>query len=100
MKNSLNTISLAPIQVIIPLRTALTVTYGTKFARPVFHLNLVAADKSKMVRLKDVQGRIYHFKSKSECTGLGIPTPVVPEIVRRHMIFVLDVVVLDYSLSA
>jgi hypothetical protein len=45
-----------------------------------------------MVRLKDVQGRIYHFKGKSECAGLGIPCPVVPNIVRCHMVLVLDIV--------
>jgi hypothetical protein len=42
-----------------------------------------------MVPPKDVQGRIYKFKSKSECLGLGILIPVVPDIVRGHMILVL-----------
>lgn len=42
-----------------------------------------------MVRLKDVQGRIYRFKSKSECLDLGILTPDVPDIVRYHMVLVL-----------
>jgi len=45
-----------------------------------------------MVRSKDVQGRIYRFKSDSECKELGIVTPVIPDIVRRHMVLVLDIV--------
>jgi hypothetical protein len=45
-----------------------------------------------MVRLKDVQGRIYRFKSESECLKLGILTPVIQDIVRCHMVLVLDVV--------
>ena len=44
-----------------------------------------------MVRLKDIQGRIYRFKSDSERLKLGILTPVIPDIV-RHMVLVLDVV--------
>jgi hypothetical protein len=41
--------------------------------------------------LKDIQGRIYHFKSKTECAGLGILYPVIPNIVRYHMILILDI---------
>ncbi|KIM99963.1 hypothetical protein OIDMADRAFT_30332 [Oidiodendron maius Zn] len=53
-----------------------------------------------MVPLKDVQGRVYKFKSRSECLGLGlgIPTLDVPDVVRSHMVLVLDIVPgkLDY----
>lgn len=51
-----------------------------------------------MVLLRDVQGRVYKFKSKSECLGLGIPTLDVTDIVRSHMVLVLDIVPgkLDY----
>jgi hypothetical protein len=42
-----------------------------------------------MVPLKDVQGRVYTFKSNSECLGLGIPTPVLLNNVRGHMVLVL-----------
>jgi hypothetical protein len=42
-----------------------------------------------MVLLKDVQGRVYEFKSNSECLGLGMPTPVLPDKVRGHMVLVL-----------
>jgi hypothetical protein len=53
---------------------------------------LVATDRNKMIRLKDVQGRIYRFKSESECLKSGILTPVIQDIVRCHMVLVLDVV--------
>jgi hypothetical protein len=53
---------------------------------------LVATDRNKMVRLKYVQGRIYRFKSESECLGLRILTPVIQHLVRCHMVLVLDVV--------
>jgi hypothetical protein len=43
-----------------------------------------------MVPLKDVQGRVYKFLSNSECLDLGIPTPVLPEKVRGHMVLVLS----------
>jgi len=33
--------------------------------------------------------RVYKFKSISECLDLGIPTPVLPEKVRGHMVLVL-----------
>jgi hypothetical protein len=46
----------------------------------------------KMVRLKDVEGKIYHFKSKSKCVELGILGSVVSDIVRFHMVLVLDIV--------
>ncbi len=51
-----------------------------------------------MVPLKDVQGRVYKFKSNSESLGLGIPTPLLPDKVRGHMVLVLDSVPgkLDY----
>lgn len=51
-----------------------------------------------MVRLRDVQGKIYKFKSNSECLDLGIPTPLLPDKVRGHMALVLDAVPgkLDY----
>jgi hypothetical protein len=41
---------------------------------------------------KDVQGRIYRFKSDSERLKLGILTPVIPDLVRCHMVLVLDIV--------
>jgi len=49
-------------------------------------------DSNKMVRLRDVQGRVYNFKSKSECLGLGMFTLDVIDIVRSYMVLVLDVV--------
>jgi hypothetical protein len=53
---------------------------------------------NKMVLLRDVQGRVYKFKSRSECFGLGMPTPDVTDVVRNHMVLVLDIVPgkLDY----
>lgn len=42
-----------------------------------------------MILLRDIQGRVYKFKSNSECLDLGIPTPVLPEKVRAHMVLVL-----------
>jgi len=45
-----------------------------------------------MVRPKDVQGKIYRFKSKSECAEFGIHTPLVPDIVRYHIVLVLEIV--------
>ena len=53
---------------------------------------------SKMVPLKDVQGRVYRFKSRSECFGLGMPTLDVTDVVRSHLVLVLDIVPgkLDY----
>jgi hypothetical protein len=44
---------------------------------------------NKMVLLKDVQGRVYKFKSNSECLGLGIPTLVLPDKVRDDKVLVL-----------
>jgi hypothetical protein len=49
-------------------------------------------DGNKMVQLRDVQGRVYKFKSKSECLGLGMLTLDVTDVVRSHMVLVLDVV--------
>lgn len=51
-----------------------------------------------MVRLRDVQGRVYKFKSMSECFALGMLTLDVTDVVRSHMVLVLDVVPgkLDY----
>jgi hypothetical protein len=51
-----------------------------------------------MVVLKDVQGRVYKFKSNSECLGLGIPTPLLQDKVRGHMVLVIGIVPekLDY----
>jgi hypothetical protein len=43
-----------------------------------------------MVLLTDVQGRVYKFKSNSEYCGLGIPTPVLLDKVRGHMVLVLS----------
>jgi len=53
---------------------------------------------NKMVPLKDVQGRVYKFKSRSQCLGLGMPTLDVTDVVRSHMVLVLDIVPrkLDY----
>lgn len=45
-----------------------------------------------MVSLKDVQGRIYKFKSKSECFSLGMPALDVANVVRNHKVLVLDIV--------
>ncbi|TVY30621.1 hypothetical protein LHYA1_G001206 [Lachnellula hyalina] len=42
-----------------------------------------------MVLLRDFEGGVYTFKSNSECLDLGIPTPVLPEKVRGHMVLVL-----------
>ena len=47
---------------------------------------------NKMVLLSDVQGRIYKFKSRSECLGLGVLTLDVTDIVRSHMVLVVDIV--------
>ena len=51
-----------------------------------------------MVPLKDVQGRFHKFKSNSACSGLDIPTPVLPDKERGHMLLVLGGVLrkLDY----
>jgi hypothetical protein len=51
-----------------------------------------------MVELKDVQGRVYKFKSRSECFGLGMPTLDVTDVVHSHLVLVLDIVPgkLDY----
>ena len=51
-----------------------------------------------MVRLKDVQGKIYKFKSTSECFGLDTPTLDLTDVVRSHLVLVLNVVSkkLDY----
>jgi hypothetical protein len=40
---------------------------------------------NKIVPLKDIQGRVYKFKSRSECLGLGMPTLDVTDVVRSHM---------------
>jgi hypothetical protein len=45
-----------------------------------------------MVRLEDVQGRVYTLKSKSACLASGMLTLVDPDIVRGHMVLVLDIV--------
>ena len=42
-----------------------------------------------MVLLRDVQGRVYKFRSNSECLGLDIPTPVLSDKVRGHMVLVV-----------
>jgi hypothetical protein len=51
-----------------------------------------------MLLLRDVQGRVYKFKSRSECLGLGMLTLDVTDVVRSHMVLVLDIVPgkLDY----
>lgn len=48
--------------------------------------------------LRDVQGRVYKFKSRSECSGLGMLTLDITDVVRSHMVLVLDIVPgkLDY----
>jgi hypothetical protein len=46
----------------------------------------------KMVSSGDVQGKIYKFKSNSECSDLGVPTPDLPDKVRGHMVLVLSTV--------
>ncbi len=45
-----------------------------------------------MVRLSDVQGRVYKFKSMSECSAVGTLSLDVTDLVRRHMVIVLDIV--------
>ncbi|KAH8745738.1 hypothetical protein F5882DRAFT_471563 [Hyaloscypha sp. PMI_1271] len=51
-----------------------------------------------MVLLRDVQGRVYNFKSRSECLGLGMLPLGVTDVVRSHMVLVLEIVPgkLDY----
>jgi hypothetical protein len=51
-----------------------------------------------MMLLRDVQGRVYKFKSRSECLGLGMLTLDITDVVRSHMVLVLDIVPrrLDY----
>jgi hypothetical protein len=51
-----------------------------------------------MVLLRDVQGRVYKFKSRSEYLGLGMLSLDVTDVVRSHMVLVLDIVPgkLDY----
>ena len=51
-----------------------------------------------MVLLRDVQGRVYNFKSRLECLGLGMLTLDVADVVRSHMVIVLDIMPgkLDY----
>ena len=44
-----------------------------------------------MVPLKEVQGRIYKFKSRSECFGLGLPTLDITDVVRSQLFLALDV---------
>lgn len=46
-------------------------------------------ETDEMVSLKDVQGRIYSFKSKTELLKLGIIVPDIPDIARRHKVLVL-----------
>ncbi|RDL30718.1 uncharacterized protein BP5553_10063 [Venustampulla echinocandica] len=45
-----------------------------------------------MVSLKDVQGKVYNFRNKSECVGLGMPTLDVTNVVRNYMVLVRDIV--------
>ena len=51
-----------------------------------------------MVPLKDVQGRIYKFKSRSECFGMCMPALDNTDVIRNHIVLVLDIVPgkLDY----
>ena len=51
-----------------------------------------------MVPLKNVQGRVYKFKSRLECFGLGMPTLDITDVVRSHLVLVLDIMLgkLDY----
>jgi hypothetical protein len=44
-----------------------------------------------MVLLRDVQGRVYKFKSRSEYLGLGILTLDIIDVVHSHMVLVLDI---------
>ena len=43
-------------------------------------------------------GRVYKFKSRLECLGLGMPTLDVTDVMRSHMVLVRDIVPgkLDY----
>jgi len=45
---------------------------------------------SIMVKLKDIEGRVFCFRSKSECAELGIPNSDIDEIVRIHKVILLD----------
>ncbi|KAJ5556634.1 hypothetical protein N7494_000549 [Penicillium frequentans] len=45
-----------------------------------------------MVSSRDVQGRIYKFKSNSECSDLGVPTLDLPDKARGHMVLVVSTV--------
>jgi len=42
-----------------------------------------------MVLLRDIQGRVYRFKSNLEYLVLATPTSVLPDKVRGHMVLVL-----------
>lgn len=45
-----------------------------------------------MVPRKEVEGKIFKFKSRPECFDLGLPTLDVPDVVRRHLVLVLNIV--------
>ena len=47
---------------------------------------------NKMVPLKDIQGKVYKFKSRSECFDSGMLALDVTDVVRRHMVLVVDIV--------
>jgi hypothetical protein len=44
----------------------------------------------KMWSRNDVEGRIYSFRSKTECAELDVVFPDIPSIVLCHMVLVLD----------
>jgi hypothetical protein len=51
-----------------------------------------------MVLLRDVQGGLYKFKSRSECLGLGMLTLDIADVICSYMVLILDIVPgkLDY----
>ncbi|KUJ07675.1 uncharacterized protein LY89DRAFT_351180 [Mollisia scopiformis] len=46
----------------------------------------------RMIQQRDVQGRIYSFKSTSEYLDSGVQIPDIPDAVKLHMVLVLDLV--------
>jgi hypothetical protein len=51
-----------------------------------------------MVLLRDIQGKVYKFKSRSEYLGLGVLNFDVYDIVRSYMVLVVDIMLgkVDY----
>jgi hypothetical protein len=53
---------------------------------------LAAIVINKIVPHRDIQGKVYKFKNNSEYLGLGILTPVIPDIIRGYMVLVLGII--------